>query len=245
MSNSLLFFGRLLGLFLISPLFAGKGIPKTIRLALALSGSLILFPSLAKDFSLPVQDPFLWFLAFIKEAAIGYLIGFLFSLLFEAAGFAGEIIGVLMGLSLTEILDPLSNLRNPLLARFFILLSFAFFLVLDLHHLVLRFLYDSFESLPASDTPFNNQALFGVLTAVSLFFQYAIEFALLPLLILLLLLALFALLSRFFSIFWVGFPLQLLVGLLSLAASLYFFRPTLEHTFFQLFQLVKKSIVNY
>ena len=242
---SVLLFGRLLGFFVISPLFTGKAISKTIRIALSLACSLLLFPSIAGNIPLSFDNPFLLSLLFIKEIVLGYLIGFIFSLLFEGAAFAGEVVGVLMGFSLTEILDPLSSSKHPLMARFFLLIVFALFLTLDLHHPILRLLYESFESMPPGGYPFTHEATLGVLMAFSQLFHYALDFALLPLTLLLSLIAVFAVVSRFFSIFWIGFPLQLLIGFIALGASLYFFIPNLEHAFFQLWQIVKKSIVNY
>lgn len=217
-----LLFARLSGFFLISPLFSGKSLSVVIRLGCALACSLILAPSLLQNSSDTIDSSLLFILHVLKEVAIGYLIGFLFSLLFEAAAFAGQLIGTLMGFSATELFDPLVSSYHPLLARFFSLLIFSLFLTLDLHHPLLRLLYDSFEIIPLN-YPFLELTIFGFIKMSNSMFHYALEWSIFPLTLLLSLIAIFALLSRFFSIFWIGFPLQLIVGLTAIGASLHFF----------------------
>ncbi len=53
------------------------------------------------------------------------------------------------------------------------------------------------------------------------------------------LLALFMVISRFFPIFWVGYPLLNLLGLISLIVAVGFFIPVLENAFSETFSLIK------
>lgn len=69
----------------------------------------------------------LWTLLLIKEVLVGYLIGFLFSLIFEAAALAGQVVGTLGGFSATELVDPLANSSQPLISRLFVLTVFVLF----------------------------------------------------------------------------------------------------------------------
>lgn len=241
----LLLFARHLGFFLLSPLFSGKSIGKTIRIGLAFGCSLILWPPLITKFSITFEQPFLFSLYALKEIAIGYVIGFVLSLILEAAAFAGQLIGVMMGFSASELLDPLSTSSHPLLARFYSLFIFTLLLVLDLHHPLLKLLYSSFEAMPLQATLFTPKMVFGIIQASNQMFNLALSFAFLPLILLLSLIISLTLLARFFPIFWIGFPLQLIVGLIAIAASLTFFSPLLEHAFFQFHATLKKFIVHY
>jgi len=232
-----LLFARISGFFLISPLFSHKVVPVTVRLGLALVSSLLLTPPLSFQFNFTIDLPLLFALQIGKEIAIGYLLGFLFSLIIEAGAFAGQLVGTLMGFSATELLDPLATEQHPLLARTFSIILLTLFLALDLHHPLLRLLFESFELLPVGDFPFNHQIVIRIVEATTRMFHIALEFAAFPLLMLLSLVAVFALLSRFFPIFWVGFPIQLLVGLTALALSIGYFAPILERAFYQFWEL--------
>ncbi len=244
-NNVVLLFSRFTGFFLISPLFAQKGIPKSIRLGTALVCSLILAPPLSARHTLNLEGPELLILHILREGAIGYLMGFLFSLLFEAAAFAGQIVGTVMGFSLTELLDPQATSSYPLMARLYSVVACALFLALDLHHPLLRLLYGSFEIIPPLRFPFTHEVAQTFIAASSLLFKQALAFAAFPLTFLLALIALFALLARFLPIFWIGFPLQLLVGLFAIAASTYLFVPLLQKGFAQFWVLFQNLVVHF
>lgn len=246
MFNSLvLLFARFTGFFLISPLFSERGIPKSIRLGLALVCSLILAPPLSVRYPFTLEDPAILILQILQEGVIGYLMGFLFSLLFEAAAFAGQLIGTVMGFSATELLDPISTSSHPLMARLFSLVGCALFFALDLHHPLLRLLYGSFDAIPPLRYPFTHDAALTAIQGTSLLFQQALSYAGYPLTLLLALIALFAVLARFLPIFWIGFPLQLLVGLFAIATGFGLFAPFLERSFSQFLRLFQNLIVDF
>ena len=248
MSNNLTLFillaSRFCGFFLLSPLFSGRAIPKNIRCGLSLACTLLLAPPLLSQHTPILEEPLLLSLQVIKELAIGYLLGFIFSLIFEAAAFAGQVVGTLMGLSATELLDPLSSQQHPLMARLFSLFLFTLFVSLDLHHPLLRLLYESFQTLPVNSYPFSFETIRGVIEASGLLFHQALSFAIFPLTVLLSLIALFALISRFFPVFWIGFPLQVFIGLIAVSTGIAFFAPLLENAFYKTLEIVMNSIVN-
>ena len=245
MYNSVvLLFARFTGFFLISPLFAQKAIPKSIRLGAALVCSLILAPPLSVHQTFNLDSPFI-VLHILGEGAIGYLMGFLFSLLFEAAAFAGQIVGTVMGFSVTELLDPQATSSHPLMARLFSLIAFALFLALDLHHPLLRLLHGSFEIIPPLRYPFTQEVAQTFIAGTSLLFKQALAYAAFPLTFLFTLIALFAVLARFLPIFWIGFPLQLLVGLFAIAASVCLFSPLLQQGFTEIWGLFQNLVVHF
>lgn len=242
MSNELtlfiLLFARLIGFFLLSPLFSQRGVPTWIRFGLALSCSLLLIPPLSAQHTLSIEHPLLLATQLLKETAMGYLLGFLFSLLFEAAAFAGQLVGTLTGFSATELLDPLANPTQPLISRLFSLTLFALFLSLDLHHILLRLLFDSYAVLPPALTG-------GMIDATSRLFHHALAYAFFPLTLLLTVIVCFAIIARFFpalQIFWTGFPIQLLIGFGAIAFAIGFFGQILQGAFYEFLSLAKKIL---
>lgn len=242
MSNELLLFfslfARNAGFFVLSPLFARHAIPVWVRFGLALCCSLLLLPPLSAHLSLTPEHPILFATRMLQEVAVGYLLGFLFSLLFEAAAFAGQIVGTLTGFSATELLDPLSNNEHPLISRLFALTLFALFFALDLHHVLLRLLFESYTTLPP------NAALATVEAAGKLFTQ-ALSYALFPMALLFLVILCFAIIARFFpalQIFWTGFPIQLLIGFGAIAFAVGFFSQVLQGAFNEFLSIARKVL---
>lgn len=242
MSNELVLFfalfARNAGFFVVSPLFAKRAIPLWIRFGLALCCSLLLLPPLSAQFTLKPENPALFAAQIVQETAVGYLLGFLFSLLFEAAAFAGQVVGTLTGFSATELLSPLSNSDHPLISRLFSLTLFALFLSLDLHHILLRLVFESYTAIPLNLT-------FGVVEAFGRIFSHALSFALYPISLLLIVILCFAVLARFvpsLQIFWTGFPIQLLIGFGAIAFAVGFFGQILQGAFNEFVAVAKKVL---
>ena len=179
----------------------------------------------------------------IQEVAIGYIIGFILSLLIEAAAFAGQFLGSLMGMAGAELFDPIQYTSQPLLAKLFAFMAFGLFLLLDGHHLLLRFLFDTFTLFPLG-AHLSHAMATTALEATTLLFSYVIKFALIPLSFLLPLLIFLAILSRFFPIFWLSFPLQFIVGTLVLSQCTLFYLPLIENGINAFFEILKKNLIS-
>ena len=67
----------------------------------------------------------------------------------EAVQLAGQILGVQMGFSLVNIIDPQTQVDTPVLAIFHQLVTLLLFLQMNVHHWLLRGLARSFAYLPA------------------------------------------------------------------------------------------------
>lgn len=236
--NFLLFFARSAGFFLISPLFSKRNIPMPLRLGFAALCTLVLIPPLAISFEVKV-DSALFLLEVIKEVAIGYLLGFLFSLLFEAAMLAGQIVGTMAGFSITELFEPKGQENTSIFGKLFALTVFTLFLALDLHHHLLRFLFSSYRLIPLVPSTIS------IVEASSRLFVHGVMYAFVPLLFLSFVLVTFAVISRALPsipIFWIGFPAQLLIGIVATALALAFFSEILQKAFFEFLTLSKRIL---
>lgn len=239
MSNELLIFitifSRFFGFFVLSPLFSKQGIPHWVGAILALSCSLLLFPPLSTQIHIVIENPSLLSLQIVQEIFLGYLIGFLFAIIFEAAALAGQIVGSLTGFSAVELLHPLYNTPYPLMAKFFSISIFTLFLSMDFHHLLLHILYGSFFTTPIATQ--------SILESSSQIFQQAISYAFVPLTFLSMLIIFFAAIARFLpnlQIFWIGFPLQIIIGLLSIALAFKFFSSILQDNIYTMLTSLRK-----
>jgi flagellar biosynthetic protein FliR len=82
------------------------------------------------------------------EAVIGMALGLLLQFVFEAAQFAGQILGIQTGFSLVTLLDPQTQADSPSLAVFMQLMALLLFLEMNVHHLVIRGVVASFTYFP-------------------------------------------------------------------------------------------------
>jgi flagellar biosynthetic protein FliR len=190
----------------------------------------MLLPQLGLKTLPVVNSSTLWFWI-LKELGVGYLIGTVLAFLIEAAILAGNWGAAMMGFSATELLDPSKNSNQPLLSRFFILTTVALILAFDMHHVLAYFLFDSFSLIPLHSGSFSPDALLMLSKSASFIFKQAFSYLFIPLLLLMTLIIVLAFLSKFnpeLPIFWLGFPLQILIGISSLAFLLLVITPLLQ-----------------
>ncbi len=251
---------RVTGLFLISPLLTNKMIPTVVRVLMTIFITIIMITVLYEDYrgddpkyhiELLVGGGLLKMLAYvvliIKELAVGFLIGFVFTLIFEGLLVAGQSLGVLMGFSIMEIIDPISNTSRPLLAQLFIVFATLLTLTLDLHHIYLRELTQSFNVLPIGNYHMPYELFHNIATGSSRLFHFAMQYAAIPFCILFLVtlsLGLMAKVMPEMNIFMVGFPLKILVGYYCLILAVGYFPVILQRGFIECINLSRLIVLN-
>ena len=215
-------FLRALFLFASLPVLGTRMVPTRVRIGLAAFVALAAQPSLPEVQAVPL-DSALAVLLVAQQAVIGLALGFAVRLVFAAVEFAGEIIGLQMGLNFAGFFDPLSATTATATSRFFGTLVSWLFIVANGHLLVIMALVDSFSAFPIGPEPF--AFLYATLPH-----QWGAEvfstglWIALPLVSMLLfvnlVLGAITRVAPQINIFAVGFPISLSVGLLGLLAIL-------------------------
>ena len=146
-------FLRALALFTALPVLGSRTVPARVRVALAA------FIALASQASLPPMpvvalDSPLALMLVAQQLVIGLSLGFAVRLAFTAVEFAGEIIGLQMGLNFAGFFDPLSASTATATSRFFGTLVAWLFIAINGHLLVVMALVHSFSAFPVGREPF-------------------------------------------------------------------------------------------
>ena len=226
-----------------APSLSERSVPKRVKLGLAMMITFAIASSLPAN-DVPVFSFFALWLA-VQQILIGIALGFTMQFAFAAVRTAGEIIGLQMGLSFATFVDPGSHLNMPVLARIMDMLALLLFLTFNGHLWLISLLVDTFHTLPIGSEPLNSNAFLALTKAGSLIFLNGLMLAL-PLITLLLTLNLaLGLLNRMapqLSIFVIGFPLTLTVGISLMAALMPLIAPFCEHLFSEIFNLLADII---
>ena len=230
---------RILALIMTAPLLSEKSISKKVKLGLGLMVTYVLIPTLPPvNVSIFSVGGF-WLL--IQQILIGIAIGFTMQFAFAAVRTAGEVIGLQMGLSFATFFDPASRLNMPVLARFLDMLAMLLFLSFNGHLWLISMVADSFQTLPIGGNLINGNAFLALTKAASLIFLNGMRLAL-PLITLLLILNLaLGLLNRVasqLSVFAIGFPVTLSIGIVFMGLMMPLLAPFCEHLFSEVFDLL-------
>lgn len=107
---------RLAGTFVLAPFFGSGMFPARAKIVIVVAFSAAMLPMAGKYALLPAQAGALELIQIAAtEMMLGLALGFLSSIVFYAAQLAGELVGQQIGLSMANVLDPMTEQEVPLI----------------------------------------------------------------------------------------------------------------------------------
>jgi len=217
-------FARLVSFFSIVPFFGGASVPARVKVATAMALVVILYPSL--EASVPAGQTLgfgpLGFIALLaKEVFIGFTLGFMASLVFEAVQVAGRIVDFQRGSTMGELYAPQIQSQVSELGQFKLQLAIVLFIFIGAHRLFISALLRSYEFIPALSFPkftagWSPAAEFIVMMTASVF-SIGLQLAAPALIALLLTDLFFGIINRVapqVNVFFLSMPVKMLVGVI-------------------------------
>ena len=158
-----LIFSRIGPLVMMLPAIGEHSVPMQSRLAFAVLLTICLYPVvIGKVPEVPTSLFGLLSLS-LKEAIIGFAFGSLIKLIASGLQVAGNVISFQSGLSFAQTADPMTGLSDTVFSSFLMMLGTLMVLMLDLHHLLIGAMYDSYMMFPPGEAfsiaPFSQGAL--------------------------------------------------------------------------------------
>jgi flagellar biosynthetic protein FliR len=225
-------FVRIGGLMLSAPLFSTYPIPVQIKVWIVAFIAFIIYPFVQSHAHYLVPNDILGLsVVFIKEFAIGYIIGFCANIIFIAAELGANMFSIQMGLSISQALNPLTGAASPIISQAFTLLITMIFIGLNAHQWLLSSLYSSFVHVPVGYSfIFDGALIQKVIYMSGQIFKIAIGITMPIFSVLLIKDILLGFVSKLMpqmNIFMVAMPLKVFVGLL---LCMIFMRPVAEYS---------------
>jgi len=217
---AILTLGRVGTFIYFLPLLGGPNVPHLVKIGLSMALTMILYDdglaALNQD-GVMTADSASWLgfaLAMGREVLLGGVLGFALSLFLVPARLAGEFISQESGLTFANVVTATGNGSSTPFATLFELLASLAFFSLDLHHVFLTVLQETFRHYPIGHA-FGLPNL-DLLTAASAAQEGGILLAAPVALCLFLTTVMLALMTRAapqLNLYSVGFPLRILVSL--------------------------------
>lgn len=216
-STAALLAARVGGLMLAAPLYGARGIPVRVRATMLIVLTVALLP--AVEAPVGGATP----LAFLTETGIGLAIGLVASFYLAAASAAGDLLAIQMGLSAATTLNPASGESLPTVGHFAQLTALAVILALGGHLLMIEAVRDSLELAPLGGPVAAAEGLRQVAAIAGRVFWIALRFAAPIIAVLVVGNVVLGVLGRAvpqMNLLMVAFPVQIMVGLIALAAAM-------------------------
>jgi flagellar biosynthesis protein FliR len=220
---ALLALTRLSGMMLMTPPFNHVAVPVQVRIGVAFSLVFLVWNRLAAN--PPALSPDVLTLAGLaaSELVVGLCIGFVARLVLVAASFAAELIGVQAGFGVASVIDPVSASHVTVLTSLYDWTMLALFLALDMHHVVIEAVIQSFVIVPPGTPALTAAAVTGIVPLAGQIFTVGLALVAPILGVLLLTHLVLVLAARAvpqINLMAVGFPITVLVGLVGLLVNL-------------------------
>lgn len=215
----MLVFARIGTMVMLLPGLGEMSVPVRVRLTVALVLVAVLLPlhRAAYPLDLALPGPVLTLL--FQEILIGAVLGLTARLTISALQVAGSVIAQQLGLGFVTAVDPTQGQQGVIVGNFLSVLGVTLIFTLDLHHLVIAALNDSYSLFRPGEVPVFGDVAALFTTTVASAFRVGVQLSA-PFIVFGLLFNLgLGVLSRLMpqmQVFFVGLPLSILVGFLIL-----------------------------
>jgi len=219
----LIVFARVGAVLMLLPVFGDDAIPGRIRLMMAFGMSAALYGMLGAPARVLVQGGAVLPVVLVTELMTGLAMGMIVKILFYAISMAGSIISLQIGFTSAVIFDPSQSGQVPILSKMATMAAVLVCMALQVHHLWLGAIIHSYQSFPVGGLPPMHDFAELAVTAVGRSMTLAISLAA-PFLVYGIIfnvaLGLAARVAPAIQVFFIAQPLNLLLGLSLLAATI-------------------------
>jgi flagellar biosynthetic protein FliR len=219
-----LIFLRIGAMLIMIPVLGERTVPARVKVGLTLLVSLLVFQSVQTVMpNIPADSGFFSMVAAMAgEILIGIIIGFTAKIIFSGIQFAGEMIGMQMGFSIVNVIDPLSSTQVSIFSEFQYLIAALVYLSVDGHHLFILAIVDSYRMVSPFGFHFSGSLMQSIFMFSGVLFTTAVKVSAPVMAILLFTNVALAIVARTvpqINVFIVGFPLQIAAGLLAVGLT--------------------------
>jgi flagellar biosynthetic protein FliR len=232
----LLIFVRVGGAIMFLPVYGEPFVSPRLRLLFALMVSLLVAPVLSKTLPKMPESAYLLTLLIMGEVLIGVFIGTIARMFIAALTTAGMLIGYMSSMANALTNDPSAAQQGSIAGSFLTLVALLTIMTLDLHHMLLMAVIDSYDLFVPGQVPpiadFSEMITRTMAETFLLSFQIAAPFVVVGL-IFYLGLGLLGRLMPQMQVFFVAMPLQIMIGLsilfIALPVTMRWFISSLEN----------------
>jgi flagellar biosynthesis protein FliR len=215
----MLVFARIGTMVMLLPGLGELSVPVRVRLTVALLLAALLVPLHRNAYVLDLKSFGPVAVMLVEEIVIGGVLGVTARLTISALQVAGSVVAQQLGLGFVTAVDPTQGQQGLIVGNFLTMLGLTLVFAVDLHHLVIAALNDSYTLFKPGELPIVGDVAALTTRTVANAFRIGIQLSA-PFLVFGLLFNLgLGVLSRLMpqmQVFFVGVPLSILVGFLIL-----------------------------
>lgn len=213
---------RWLALSIMTPIFGALLLPSLVRIGLAALMSVVSILVVPTTIGLPETNMYIITALFVKEAMIGFIMGFFISLLFFAYELTGQFIDSARGANMARMLVPELRTQSSPMGTLLFQFALVIFFALGLHRSFILSVFKSFEQFPVFSLSFGANSLDSLRVATHILgslFSLAVRLSLPVLFLCFLIDSAFGLMNRVapqINAYFLSLPAKIITGLIML-----------------------------
>lgn len=146
----LLIFMRMTGCIMFNPILGRKNIPMIVKIGLTIILALFTY-FLVPNREIVANTVIIFGVLALKELLIGFIIGYIMNLFLSTIIVAGDLMDMQIGLSMSKIYDPASNVSMPVSASLVNIMLMTIFFLSNGHITLIRIFNYSAQIIPFGD----------------------------------------------------------------------------------------------
>ncbi|SCN21319.1 Flagellar biosynthetic protein FlhB [Clostridium sp. N3C] len=185
--------------------------------------SFVIAPTINTTSLLEVNNNIYLITFIVNEVIAGLLMGLVTNTAFNIMKMAGQLMDTHVGLGMINLLDPNTNTNSTLIENLFYWISLMIFFLIDGHHLLIKLLIQSFNSIGLGQSVLSLGSISVAIDSIINYFTIGLKIAIPIVLIILITDIVLGLVSRTvpqLNIMILGLPVKLLVGLTAIMLAL-------------------------
>lgn len=173
----LMVFMRMSGCILFNPILGRRNIPIIFKIGLTMALSLFAFQMVSSQ-SFEIHSFLVFVVSAVRELAIGFVIGFVIQLFVSVIIMGGEMADLQVGISMSKVYDPQSNVSMPLSASIINAMFILLFFVTNSHLTLLRIFSRLCIVVPYGENVVQSSIFENIVALLGLMLVYAVKLAL-------------------------------------------------------------------
>lgn len=159
----ILVFVRLAGIIAFNPIMTRKNVPAMTRTGLIFFATVLLAPLVPIPAGF-ADNSFDLVFCIVREIAVGWLMGYIFTIFFYMLSFVGDLLDMQFGLSMAKVMDPGTGVQSAFTGNLINLIFMAYFFVTNSHLVLIKAAVNSYDLIPVGAAEINIYAAasFGI-----------------------------------------------------------------------------------
>lgn len=214
---------RVGALIVSSPIFGRVTIPRMVKIALAVSVTMMFFIWIPPVADIQYTSLIGFTLICAKEVLIGVALAYVTNAFFSIAYTAGQLIDMQIGFGIVNVYDPQNNSQIPMTGNMLNLVLLIVFFMVNGHLRLVQIIYITLEKLPVGNVTLSPDIAMVALEVFTMSFTLGVMVALPVIASGLILEITFGALMRTvpqMNMFVVGIPIKILIGFVVIIAIL-------------------------